>query len=116
MARMMATTMAIILVMKMAPIASGILRTLRSRTAQETRDSIVVIPQKRRRKQQTDNFSNVSLLGGYRLGILRNIQHGSMDGVTGHLECNLHRTTVGRWEQHLACAFVALNQEWHAEN
>ena len=66
-----------------------------------------------KRRKHTALRSNLSLTGGYKLAMQRNIGHASADALLSHMDAPVTRYTVSRWEMQLASTIIAWAKTWH---
>jgi hypothetical protein len=53
---------------------------------------------------------NLSVRGGYKLAIQRNVGHASADALLSHMDAPVTRYTVSRWEQQLASTIIGMSK------
>ena len=85
----------------------GLVRRLRAA-------SVLKTPKRERAARRATERGVVSLAGGYRCALLRNIGHAGADAVVAALDASIARQTVCRWEQLLGAFYNDQYTRLHA--
>ena len=90
----------------------GLVRRLRAELQAQidemrAKTSVLKTPKRERAARRATERGLVSLAGGYRCALLRNIGHAGADAVVAHLDAGIARQTVCRWEQLLGASVLA---------
>ena len=90
----------------------GLVRRLRAELQAKigemrAKTSVLKMPERERAARRATERRVVSLAGGYRCALLRNIGHAVAGAVVAHLDAGIARQTVCRWEQLLGANVLA---------
>lgn len=80
----------------------------------ESRDKSLTHLGKRRKTSATR--LNLTVNGGFKLALQRNVGHASADALLSHMDTSVSRYSVSRWEQLFASTIIAMARHWYASH